>query len=74
MTRRLAGAQDHCLKRASSAPPRGLATALAGITYDCGYYHQPHMNREFRELAGTTPTDFLAHRLPDRETVGDGIT
>jgi AraC-like DNA-binding protein len=46
----------------------------AEIAYDCGYYDQPHMNREFRELAGITPTDFLLRQLPDHGTVGDGVT
>jgi AraC-like DNA-binding protein len=44
------------------------------IAYDCGYYDQPHMNREFRELAGITPSDFIARQLPGRGTVGDGVT
>lgn len=46
----------------------------AEIAYDCGYYDQPHMNREFRGLAGITPTDFIARQLPDQGTVGDGVT
>jgi AraC-like DNA-binding protein len=46
----------------------------AEIAYDCGYYDQPHMNREFRELAGIAPTDFLARQLPEQGTVGDGVT
>jgi AraC-like DNA-binding protein len=33
--------------------------ALGDVALDCGYYDQPHMNREFRQFAGCPPT-----RLP----------
>jgi AraC-like DNA-binding protein len=35
-------------------------TSLAQIALAAGYYDQPHMNLDFRELGGIAPTDFLA--------------
>ncbi len=32
----------------------------AALALDLGYYDQPHMNHEFRELAGSTPQSFAA--------------
>lgn len=36
------------------------AGPLADLAFDAGYYDQPHMNAEFRELSGLTPREFLA--------------
>jgi AraC-like DNA-binding protein len=46
----------------------------ADIAHELGYADQSHLNREFRELAGTTPADLAARWLPDLGLVGDGIT
>jgi len=36
------------------------AGSLADVALDAGYYDQPHMNAEFRELSGFAPREFLA--------------
>jgi AraC-like DNA-binding protein len=38
----------------------GRGASLAGVAMEAGYYDQPHMNAEFRELAGITPRQFVA--------------
>lgn len=35
----------------------------ADIAYHCGYCDQSHLNGDFRDLAGTTPGDFIARQL-----------
>ncbi len=46
----------------------------ADVAYDCGYADQSHLNRDFRELAGTTPGDFVTRLLPGYGgVVGDGV-
>jgi AraC-like DNA-binding protein len=41
------------------------AASLADVALAAGYYDQPHMNADFRELSGMAPRDFLAaHRYP----------
>ncbi len=44
----------------------GSGGSLARIAATCGYYDQPHMNAEFRELGGVTPRELLsATRYPN---------
>jgi len=49
------------------------AGPLVEVALAAGYYDQPHMNAEFRELSGLSPREFLAARYPtgDGNTVGD---
>lgn len=51
---------NHALRRLHGAP-----TPLSELAADCGYYDQPHMTADFRELSGLTPVEFVrAIRYP----------
>lgn len=41
------------------------AASWGEIALDCGYFDQAHMNREFRRLAGVSPSALSAAKLPD---------
>jgi AraC-like DNA-binding protein len=43
---------------------------LAELAFESGYYDQAHLNRDFRDFAGTTPSAFIASRLP----AGGGVS
>lgn len=44
--------------------------SLASIALNCGYYDQAHLNRDFREFAGCTPTAHLKQLRSDTSAAG----
>jgi AraC-like DNA-binding protein len=57
--------------RALTQIHRASAT-LSEVAAEAGYYDQPHMNSEFKELSGFTPREFLSsHRFPNTVSVAD---
>ncbi|MDP8969201.1 MAG: helix-turn-helix domain-containing protein [Actinomycetota bacterium] len=38
--------------------------SIADVAVACGYFDQPHLNRDFAALAGCPPTEWLAAELP----------
>jgi AraC-like DNA-binding protein len=50
---------DHAVAALARSDGRGLAE----IALDCGYADQAHLNREFRDLGGTSPSAFRGARL-----------
>jgi AraC-like DNA-binding protein len=59
---------DHARRRIGDAAAAGfaagpLALSLADVAADSGYYDQAHLAREFRELAGCPPTQWIAEEF-----------
>jgi AraC-like DNA-binding protein len=49
---------------------RGGALDLAGVAAECGFADQPHLDREFREFAGTSPSGWIAEEFPNIQAGG----
>jgi AraC-like DNA-binding protein len=58
--------------RATALLTRPGRRSLASIALSCGYYDQAHLNRDFRDFAGCTPTEYLAAQLVDMPGTGPG--
>ena len=57
------------LRRTLRAIRCGGIPAWARIAVECGFYDQPHLINEFRQLTGFTPADYAARR----SNAGDGF-
>jgi AraC-like DNA-binding protein len=51
--------------RAVGLIQRGRGGSFAELAYECGYFDQAHLIRDFREFAGTTPVEFARRVIPD---------
>jgi AraC-like DNA-binding protein len=59
--------------RARRVLGRSPRPGLAAVAAACGYYDQAHFTREFRELAGLSPTAWLSEQLPSVQDEADSL-
>ncbi len=55
---------DAAVARLSRLAPRPAPVRLSALAHTSGYYDHAHMDRDFREFAGMSPTEYLAIRHP----------
>lgn len=67
-------ARVHRFNRALRTLGTAWAPPLAVVAHDLGYYDQSHLNRDFADFAGITPTEYrrlrVAHLTPDVDDAG----
>jgi AraC-like DNA-binding protein len=67
-------ARIHRFRTAMEMVNRG-DTSLVDVALACGYYDQPHLNGEFRELSGYSPGEYLGQmRFPESVSVAEGAS
>jgi AraC-like DNA-binding protein len=63
---------DRARRRLQQRAAAGRPLELAGLAAVSGYFDQAHLNREFRELAGCTPTGWLASEFRNVQAIPPG--
>jgi AraC-like DNA-binding protein len=62
-------------RRLLTRPARpGAPGGIAAVAATCGYYDQAHLTRDFRDLAGMSPTAWLAEQLPSVQDEVDPVS
>jgi AraC-like DNA-binding protein len=59
-------------QRACRLLQRPRRPGLADVAAACGYYDQAHLTREWHDLAGCTPTVWMAEELPSVQDAAGG--
>ncbi len=47
--------------------------SLAELALACGYYDQPHVNRESRAFAGTSPAQLARRLAPEGDVLAEPL-